>query len=113
MAHPPPHRIPKPSSVSEIDLCVWLGTATPGDRLEYHRGFLAVDIEEKNKRLSERDSLALKHLRHRALALFERDLVHLVQERLGPGHFAYIAIARPKSSQVAAPLSMHLLEDVA
>jgi hypothetical protein len=29
--------------LSEIELCAWIGHATPGDVLEYHRGFLARD----------------------------------------------------------------------
>ena len=30
--------------LTEMDFAGWVGAAAPGDRLEYHRGFLAVDI---------------------------------------------------------------------
>ena len=40
----------------------------------------------------------------------EERLVHLVQARLGPDHFAYIAVARPKPGPAGAALSMRLLE---
>ena len=39
--------------------------------------------------------------------------MHLVQERLGPGHFAYIAIARPKAKHGSVALSTILLEEAA
>ena len=40
----------------------------------------------------------------------EQDLVHLVQARIGPDQFAYIAIARRKPRQAGASLSVRLLE---
>ena len=30
--------------LSEIEFCAWVAQAVPGDRLEYHRGFLVLDI---------------------------------------------------------------------
>jgi hypothetical protein len=108
----PPPRIRRPR-LTEIDFCAWVAQAAPGDRLEYHRGFLAVDTVEKISWLSERDRLMLKDLKRRALHLFEQGLVHLVQERLGPGHFAYFAIARPKLAAANTALSALLLEEPA
>ena len=32
-----------PHPISEIEFCGWVGQAVPGDRLEYHRGFLVLD----------------------------------------------------------------------
>jgi hypothetical protein len=113
MKHTPFTTLRSARPISEIDFCAWVTQAEPGDRLEYHRGFLAVDTEEKISRLSEQDRLTLRDLRRRALVLFEQRLVHLVQERLGPGQFAYIVIARPKPPQTGVPLSMRLLEDAA
>jgi hypothetical protein len=40
-----------------------------------------------------------------ALRAAEQGRVHLVQERLGPDRFAYIAIARPKPTAAEASLS--------
>lgn len=103
----------QPPRLTEIEFCAWLAQAAPGDRLEYHRGFLAVDTEKKISLLRERDRQTLRDLRHRALVLFEQGLVHLVQERLGPGHFAYIAIARPRPEAAGVSLSALLLEEPA
>jgi hypothetical protein len=36
--------------------------------------------------------------------------VHLVQARIGPDQFAYIAVARRKRRQAGASLSVRLLE---
>jgi hypothetical protein len=29
--------------LADIEFCAWIGQAAPGDRLEYHRGFLGID----------------------------------------------------------------------
>ena len=33
-----------PPALTETDFCNWVGQAAPGDTLEYHRGFLGIDI---------------------------------------------------------------------
>jgi len=33
----------RPRPLSDIEFCAWIGQAMPGDRLEYHRGFLGID----------------------------------------------------------------------
>jgi hypothetical protein len=45
-----------------------------------------------------------------ALRAAEQDLVHLVQARIGPDQFAYIAVARRKPRKASASLSVRLLE---
>ena len=30
--------------LSEMEFAGWVGAAAPGDRIEYHRGFLVVDL---------------------------------------------------------------------
>ena len=32
-----------PRPLTDIEFCAWIGQAVPGDRLEYHRGFLGID----------------------------------------------------------------------
>ena len=39
--------------ITEINLCGWIGQASPGAVLEYHRGFLALDTSPQGKRLGE------------------------------------------------------------
>lgn len=99
-----------PRRLDEMAFCAWIGAAMPGDRLEYHRGFLVLDTFPALARRSEPERRALAALARRALWAAEQGLVHLVQERLGPDRFAYIAIARPKPKAAEASLSALLLE---
>lgn len=82
--------------LTEIDLCGWLGQTSPGEWIEYHRGFLAVDIIPHGSRLPEKDRLELGRIARRAWWASERGLAHLVQRRHGPDDYSYIIIARPK-----------------
>ena len=99
--------------LTEIEFCAWVAQAAPGDRLEYHRGFLVLDNFAMFSRLDDKDRAELGKLASRAFWAAEQGLVHLVQERVGPDHFAYIAVARPKPKQAAASLSALLLEEQA
>ena len=99
--------------ISEIEFCGWVGQAVPGDRLEYHRGFLVLDAFLVISKLADPDRKRLALLGTRAFWAAEAGLVHLVQERIGPDHFAYIAIARPKPKAAAVSLSALLLQEVA
>ena len=96
--------------LSEMDLAGWIGAAAPGDRIEYHRGFLAVDIVPVISRLQDHERRALKTMAARAWWASEQRLVHLVQQRLGPDRFAYIAIARPKPKRADVSLAALLVD---
>jgi hypothetical protein len=89
--------------LTEIDLCGWLGQTSPGDSIEYHRGFLAVDIIPHGSRLPEKDRLELGRIARRAWWASERGLAHLIQRRHGPDDYSYIIVARPRSP--SKPLS--------
>ncbi len=78
----------------ELALCRWIGQATPGDMLEYHRGFLALDVALFTLSAAEQKTLQL--LARRARWAAEYGFVHLVQRRIGPGVFANLAIKRPR-----------------
>ena len=99
--------------VTEISFCAWVAQAEPGDRLEYHRGFLVLDTFALFSGLSDKDRAELRKLADRTFWAAEAGLVHLVQERVGPGRFAYIAIARPKPRTAGASLSALLLSEAA
>ena len=115
MKHTPIPIVQPDHPISEIEFCAWVGQADPGARLEYHRGFLAHDTIAIASCLSAADMAELGKLASRAFGAFEAGLVHLVQERLGVDHFAYIAIARtkPKSKATVASLSALLLNEAA
>lgn len=96
--------------LSEMEFAGWVGAAAPGDRIEYHRGFLAVDLIVPISGQSSPELVALSKLGIRAFWAAEQRLVHLVQERLGPNHFAYIAIARPKPKRAEVSLAALLVD---
>ena len=54
--------------------------------------------------------MALRRLALRAYWAAEQRLVHLVQERLGPDLFAYLAIARPKPKHAEVSLAALLVD---
>ena len=103
-------RIRTGQPLTEIAFCAWVAQAVPGDRLEYHRGFLALDTFPLFTRLADRDRDELARLGARALWAAEQGLVHLVQERLGRAQFAYLAIARPKPDAADVSPATLLLE---
>jgi hypothetical protein len=82
--------------ITEIDLCAWLSQAAPNDALEYHRGFLVLDIDARISAFSNAERLELIALANRARWAAEKQLVHLVQRRLAESRFSYLAIARPR-----------------
>jgi hypothetical protein len=84
----------------------WLGEAKPGDRLEYHRGFLTVDRSSASRH-AERERRVLAKLADAALQAAEADRVHLVQRRNGPADFTYFAIkARPTAQRAGTALPL-------
>lgn len=101
----PAARAPWP--LTDIGFCAWIGQATPGDRLEYHRGFLGIDTTAVVSIMPETDRRRLAGLASAAHRAFRAGLVDLVQARIGPDRFAYIAMARTKPR--SAPVSLSQL----
>ena len=93
-----------PNALSDIAFCAWIGQAAPGDRLEYHQGFLGIDITAGISTLPEQERCQLKALAKAAYRAFEAGFVDLVQVRHGPDHFAYVAVARTKPRNMPVPL---------
>ncbi len=86
----------QPIPLTDIELCAWIGQAAPGERLEYHRGFLSVDMAPAYLVPDLTDRRRIEALARAAYRACDAGLVHLVQVRLGPHRFAYIAVARPR-----------------
>jgi hypothetical protein len=99
--------------ITEIEFCTWLGQAEPGDSLEYHRGFLLVDLTPFGGPLCSEARSELARTSARAYDLAERGFVHLVQRRLGPDSFSYLAIARPLPQGKAMDFSTLMTEEAA
>ena len=102
-----------PGLQTEIDLLAWLSQAEPGDVLEYHQGFLALDRSPHARTLGERDRIALGRLARRAMWLADQGLVHLLQRRIGRDRFSYLAIARARPKILPVSLSSLLLMEAA
>jgi hypothetical protein len=102
-----------PRGLTEAEFCAWVGRAEPGDVLEYHYGFLAVDASAGP--LSPAEQKVLRLLARRALWSSNRGLVHLVQQRRGPGSFRYLAIKRrrPRATMIAAAALVDCLVEAA
>ena len=98
-------------ALDEIGLSAWIAQAEPGETLVYHRGFLAVDATSVISKLPAEQQRTLRLVASAALRAAEQGLVHLVQARIGPDQFAYIAVARPKPKAAAVSLSALLLAE--
>lgn len=99
--------------VTDVEFCAWIAQAGPGDVLEYHRGALAIDRLPVMSKLPRAECDRVDALAARAWTAAEQRLVHLVQHRLGPDRFSYLAIARPKPRDADAALSAVLLAEAA
>lgn len=72
---------PAEPPLTDAVLCAWLGDASPGDAITYHRGALARDICPQLNLLDQAERVRLARLAGRAHALAEAGLLHLVQRR--------------------------------
>lgn len=97
--------------LTEAQLCAWIGQATSGARIEYHRGFLAIDTVRASSDLVEPVRKELVRIGRRVWWAAEKNLVHLVQRRLGPDRFSYLAIARARPKKLHATLLTLLAQD--
>ena len=71
----------------------WLRTAAPGDRAIYYLGQLTADRSVGSSPFTEKRRSIVDQLAKEVLAAAVADRVLLVQQRLGPQLFAYIAVA--------------------
>ena len=88
---------PRPLALRSDGFATWLKTARPGRLIEYHRGHLCVDRQQKPDAPDNEARAALHRLATRVLRAAEQDLVHLVQRRHGPEDFSYLAIKAGKT----------------
>ena len=102
----PPAAMPTP--ILAIDTArfeAWLQTACPDSLIEYHRGHLCVDRQQKfaapHNAPVNKARAVLHDLATRALRASERGLVHLVQRRHGDDDYSYFAIKSRSSVRVS------------
>ena len=105
--------IPADQLLTEAAFCAWLGAATAGDAITYHRGALARDTCPHLNLLAPDDRVRIARLSSRALKLAEVGLVHLVQRRHGFEDFEYLAIARRRPRRIAPAILLQILAEAA
>jgi hypothetical protein len=88
-----PHHITAAASFTN-----WVGTAAAGDSIEYHRGFLAVDRSNASE-LDRKSRAACDELGDCAFRAAAAGQVDLLQRRVGPGSFSYIAVLRRQEAR--------------
>ena len=88
---------PTPLLTTEGALADWVGRAFPGDVLQYHRGFLAVDASPVLSRLPERDRSELSRIADCALAAAAEGFADLLQRSHGIDDYSYLIIARRRA----------------
>ncbi len=94
-----PHSPPSPSQPSGVvrnanEFCDRLAEAAPGEVIPYYVGLLGFDRYPGSRVLSAAARLELNVLANRALQLAEAGRVDLVQRRIEPERFDYLAIVR-------------------
>lgn len=74
-------------------ILTWLGSpAKRGERLEYHRGYLPIDMHPLMSKLREPDIGALISVKRTAWDLYMRRLATLVQRRHGDFDYSYFIV---------------------
>lgn len=99
---PTPLYRPSAPMLDEAALMAWLGTAASGDRIEYWRGFLAVDASATASKLEPDDRRLLGRVAARAFRLAEQGKAHLVQRRHDEADYSYLLVVRPRPRTVRA-----------
>lgn len=98
--------------VDEAELRNWLGSATAGETLLYHRGALGSDRLMHGSRLPEEDRRELDRVAHTVFGLAEAGRGYLVQRRHGDGDYSYLFVLAPVPASKADSRTS-VLEDVA
>jgi len=80
--------------MNDVDLCVWVADAQPGDKIVYYTGHLSRDRLPHSEGYSEPVRRKIGELGNAAWMLGEENWVHLVQRRVSTGCWDYIAVRK-------------------
>ena len=83
---------PDSAPLTADSFCRWLGRAVPGDRIEYHRGFLGCDRDPENSARPASERRRIDDLAEQVQSLAVAGLVGLVQRRYGDADYSYLAV---------------------
>jgi hypothetical protein len=106
MTFAPPNRTQAGVPLSAAALSAWVARARPGERVEYHRGLLAIDRTKGTSALKEPERRKLDAVADHALALAGLGKLHLLQERHGDRDYSYWAGARAPSGSIVARMRL-------
>jgi hypothetical protein len=95
-----------PPPTADDRFCAWLRQASPNEWFAYHRGWLVCDLNEHCRAMPDAQRRAIRRVAKRAWSAAEHGLVHLVQNRHGPGDYSYIAIRAKCSSFKVAEIGL-------
>lgn len=82
------------SMMNDVDLCVWVADARPGDSITYYTGHLSRDRLPHKEGYSEPMRRKIGELGNAAWMLGAENWVHLIQRRVAMGCWEYIAVRR-------------------
>ena len=96
--------VPPPFSakdvMNDVDLCVWVADAQPGDSLVYYTGHLSRDRLPHNDGYSDAIRRKIAELGNAAWMLGEENWLHLVQRRVSYGCWDYIAVRKAEAPKL-------------
>ncbi len=95
-----PCRLP----LTETAFCAWVGAASPGDQLAYHRGYLAIDTGENSSLGTQAERQELRRVADRAWHLAQEGALLLVQRRHSDADYSYLALVRWRPREAAGAL---------
>lgn len=88
--------------LDEAALTAWFSASAAGDRIEYWRGYLAIDANATESKLEPDDRRQLGRVAARAFRLAEQGKAHLVQRRHGEADYSYLLVVRPRPRPIRA-----------
>jgi hypothetical protein len=86
--------------MNDVDLCVWVADARPGDRIVYYTGHLSRDRLAHRGGYSEPLRRKIGELGNAAWMLGDENWVHLVQRRVSYGCWDYIAVRKAEAGKM-------------
>jgi hypothetical protein len=92
IANPRPIENDGGDAIDEGAFCDWIASASAGETLEYHRGYLICDRSGANGVYNIKDQQRISTLARRAWIGAELGLLHLYSERLGESWYRYLAV---------------------
>jgi hypothetical protein len=86
--------------MNDVDLCVWVADARPGEQIVYYTGHLSRDRLPHRDGYSESVRRKVGELGNAAWMLGDENWVHLVQRRVSYGCWDYIAVRKAETPKL-------------